>query len=85
MTLKEIQTAIDALSYDEIQELEHYLAQRKTDLQPGRGRTPEERIRLLHKAAAAIRGGWTQDELDEMTAAINEDYIEDVDLDIWRD
>lgn len=85
MTLQEIQTAIDTLSYDEIQQLQDYLMQRKTDLRPGRGRTSQERIRLLHESAAALREGWTQEQLDEMTAAINEDYIEDVDLDIWRD
>ena len=85
MTLKEIQTAINALSLDEIKQLRAYLEQREADLRPGRGKTPEERIRLLHKATAAIREGMTQTQLDEITDAMNTEYIEDVDVDIWRD
>ncbi len=77
MTLQEIQTAIDALSLDDIKQLRLYLGQREAQLRPGRGKTPQERIRLLHEAAAEIREGLTQEQLNEMTAAMNTKYIED--------
>lgn len=85
MTLKDIQTAIDALSFEEIKQLRAYLEQRETDLQPGRGKTPQERIRLLHEAVTEIREGLTQEELDQLTEDMNSEYIEDVDVDVWRD
>lgn len=71
MTLKEIQSAIDTLSLEELQQLRAYLDQREADLRPGPGKTPEERIRLLHEAVAEIREGLTQEQLDDMTAAMN--------------
>jgi hypothetical protein len=85
MTLKDIQTVINTLSLDEIRELEVYLAQRKADLHPGRGKTPEERARLFEEAMAEIRAGLSQAELDQLTSDMNSKYVEDVDVDQWKD
>jgi hypothetical protein len=64
MTLKEIQAAVDTLSFEQIKELRVYL---------------EERLRLFDEAMAEIREGLTQAELDQLTADMNAEYIEDVD------
>jgi|GEM_PF-1131317 len=85
MTLKDIQTAIDALSFEEIKQLRAYLDQREADLRPGQGKTPQERLRLFDEAMAEIRAGLTQTELDQLTMDMNSEYIEDVDVDEWRD
>lgn len=85
MSLKEIQSAIDPLSLEELKQLRVYLDQREADLRPGRGETPEERLRLFDEAMAEIRERLTQTQLDQLTADMNSEYIEDVDVDEWRD
>lgn len=85
MTLKDIMQAVDHLSHEELQYLRQYIEQREWQTHPARGSTPEERIRRMNRAAAMIREGMTQDQLDEMIAAMNEEYIEPVDDDLWKD
>lgn len=71
MTLKDIQIAIDTLSADEIKQLRAYLDQCESDLRPGRGKTPEERLRLFDEAMAEIREELTQVELNQLTMDMN--------------
>lgn len=86
MTLQEVKKAVDQLTENERAELRAYLDQSPAhSLKQGRGATPEERVQRLQAAAAAIREGLTEEELAEMTAAMNEDYIEPVDEDVWQD
>ena len=47
--------------------------------------TPEERTRRLNAALDAIGDGLNQDQLDEMTAAMTEEYIEDWDESEWAE
>lgn len=89
MTLQELMRAIDHLSRPELDQLRQYIDQREKEqerqIHPARGDTPQERVRRLDAAAAAIREGLTQEELDEMTAAMNAEYIEPFDEDVWKD
>lgn len=85
MTLQELMRAVDALSYDELNQLRRYMDDREQQLHFPQDETPEERIRRLDAAAAAIREGLTKEQLAEMTAAMNEEYIEPFDEDQWKD
>ena len=85
MTLGDIMQAVENFSYEELRDLREYIEQRERQVHPARGATPQERIQRMRNAAAAIREGMTQEELDEMFAAMNEEYIEPVDDDIWKD
>ena len=57
MTLKEIQAAVDTLSFEQIKELRVYL---------------EERLRLFDEAMAEIREGLTQADLDQLALDTND-------------
>ncbi len=83
MDLKTLITAIDRLPADELEQLRQYIAQRHEALQ----QTPQERITVLNAAFAAIREGLTEEELGQMIADMNGEYIEPDDEDslIWRD
>jgi hypothetical protein len=72
MTLNDILQAVDKLSHEELRQLRGYVEQRERQSHPARGLTPEERIRRMRSAAAAIREGMTQEQLDEMFAAMND-------------
>lgn len=85
MTLQDLMRAIDALSSEELHRLRLYIDERQQQANPLRELTPEERIRRLNAAAAALREGLTPDQLAEMTAAMNEEYIEPFDEDVWKD
>jgi len=76
MTLKDILQAVDKLSREELRHLREYVEQREWQIHPARGSSPEERIRLIRSAASAIRQGMTQEQLDEMFAAMNGHNIE---------
>lgn len=83
MTLKEIIQLVDQLSPEEKNELRDYLTPiESVDINK---LSPEERIRRMEEAIKAIREGLSQVELDEMIEAMNYEYIEHVDDDIWRD
>ena len=47
--------------------------------------TPEERIQRLNAALDAMGDGLSQDQLNEMTAAMTEEYIEDWDESEWTE
>ncbi|MCD4685180.1 MAG: hypothetical protein K8S97_04515 [Anaerolineae bacterium] len=85
MTLQDVKQAVDRLSPGARRELREYLAQRESTEQPVLELTPEERIRRLDAAVEALREGLTQQELDEMTEAMNTEYIEPIDEDQWKD
>ncbi len=86
MTLHDVKKAVDKLSSDERRELREYLDQRESMEQPGSQLSPEERIRRLDVAARALREGLTQEQLDEISEAMNEEYIEPLDdEDVWKD
>jgi hypothetical protein len=85
MTLQDVIKAVDQLSPEELRELREYIEQREGTHSPVQALTPGERIRRLDAAVEAIREGMTQAELDEMTVAMNAEYIEPFDEDLWKD
>ena len=46
---------------------------------------PEERARQLDEAFERLREGLTQTQIDEMTEAMNAEYIEPLDENVWKD
>jgi hypothetical protein len=85
MTLQDVMKVVDRLSPEELRELRQYIEQREGIPWPAQELTPEERIRRLDAAVEAIREGMTQAELDDMTAAMNAEYIEPFDEDVWNE
>lgn len=85
MTLQEVIQAVDRLTPAERRELLEYLEQRESTERPAHDLSPDERIRRLDAAVEALREGLTQAQLDEMTEAMNAEYIEPVDEDVWKD
>jgi uncharacterized membrane protein len=83
MTLTDLMQAVDKLSPEDKRKLREYLDQEEPH--PFQNLTGEERARRLEAAAAKIREGLTPEQLDEMTRAMNEEYIESVDDGIWKD
>jgi hypothetical protein len=82
VTLTDILKALDDLSRDELRELRQQI-DRRTATAELRAGTMD--IDALLRAAAEITNGLSDDELKRMTAAMNEEYIEIVDDDLWRD
>ena len=70
--LQELIKTIDELSWAELEQLQLYINRR-------RERSAEERIRMIDEAVAGIREGMTQDDLNEMAAAMNKEIIEPMD------
>lgn len=85
MTFQEVIKAVDTLSPEELRELRTYLEQREGAAQPALELVPEERARRLDEAFEQLREGLTQKQLDEMTEAMNAEYIESFDEDVWKD
>jgi uncharacterized protein YeeX (DUF496 family) len=85
MTFQDVIKAVDALSPEELRQLRAYIDQREGIDRPVHSLSPEERIRRMKTAAAAIREGMTKEQLDEMIEDMNAEYIEPVDEDIWKD
>ena len=77
MTLAELMKAVDELSREEFDSFYDYVERRREVL-------AEERIRMIEKAVAEIREGLTQEELDEMIAAMNAEYVEVADETEWQ-
>ena len=88
MTLQDLMQAIDYLSKQELHQLRQYIDEREKEQEeqthPAHGATPQERVQRLQEAAAAIRAGLTQEELDAMTIAMNAEYIEPFDENVWK-
>ena len=85
MTLQDVKKAIDHLSPEERRELREYLEQRESNEPSVPVLSPEERIRRMDAAVETIRAGMSQAELDDMTAAMNAEYIEPFDEDVWKE
>ena len=80
MILEEILRAVDELNDEERRLLRQHidrLPKKPTQL------TPKERMRRLNAALDALSEGMSQAQLDEMTAAMTEDYIEAWDESLW--
>ena len=80
MILEEILRAVNELNDEERQLLRQHIDQRSD--KPAR-LTPKERMRRLNAAFDAMSEGLSQAQLDEMTAAMTEDYIEPWDESEW--
>lgn len=85
MTLQEVIKVVDTLSPEELRELRMYLDQREGTVQPALELAPEERARQLDEAFERLREGLTQKQIDEMTEAMNAEYIAPFDEDVWKD
>lgn len=85
MTLQEIKEAVDRLRPDELRELREYLDQRESIERTGQELSPVERARRLNEAFDQLREGLTEQQLKEITDAINAEYIEPFDEDEWKD
>ena len=80
MIFEEILRAVDELNDEERRLLRQHIDQRPQ--KPAR-LTPKERMRRLNAALDAMGEGLSQAQLDEMTAAMTEDYIEAWDESVW--
>jgi len=85
MNLQEVMKAIDHFSPEELHELRAYLDRHEAQNLPPCALSPEERARRLDEAFAQLREGLTPEQLDEMTNAMNEEYIEPWDESEWQD
>lgn len=83
MTLNEILKAVDELSPDERRQLRDYLDQQEQPAQEHRAGTMD--INALMRAVDEFREGLTEEELDEMIALMNEEYIELWDESEWQE
>jgi hypothetical protein len=79
MTFEEIKAYVDELSAEDKRRLNDYI---KLQLHP---KAKERDIHAMLEAAAAIRASMSEEELDEMIALMNEEYIEEVDDSLWED
>ena len=80
MIFEDILRAVDELNDEERRLLRQHIDQRP---EKPAGLTPKERMRRLNAAFDAMSEGLTQAQLDEMTAAMTEDYIEPWDESEW--
>jgi hypothetical protein len=85
MTLQDVMKAVDSLSPEELRELRTYLDQRESTVHPAHEISSEERARRLDQAFEQLREGLTQEQLDEITEAMNAEYIEPFDEAAWKD
>lgn len=85
MTLQDIMQAVDRMSDDERRQLREYIDQIKPQSNPSRDLSPEEWIKRMKEAAHEIRSGFTDEEWAEVEAAMNEEYIEPMDDNLWKD
>ena len=80
MIFEEVLHAVDEMTDEERRRLQQHidrLPKKSTQL------TPKERMRRLNAAFDAMGEGMSQAQLDEMTAAMTEDYIEAWDESVW--
>lgn len=80
---------IDQLPPDELEQVERHIEQRRQELNQVRVNSEdvEERIAALHKATENFWEGFTEVEVEEIVAAMNDEYIEPEDpgLFAWVD
>ena len=86
MTLDELIKAVDTLSSEEFRQLRNYVNQRHvheqvdTELRAG-----TMNVDALMRAVDQIREGLTEEEIETMVAAMNEEYVEPFDEAEWRE
>lgn len=81
MNLSTMKQAVEQLSFEELGELLIYIqAQQREKLQV---LSPQERARRLDAAFDKFVEGLSPEELDEIVAAMNEEYIEESDESEW--
>ena len=80
MILEDILRAVAELTDEERQQLRRYINQAPEKASP---LTPKERTQRLNAALDAMGDGLDQAQLDEMTAAMTEEYIEAWDESVW--
>jgi uncharacterized protein YeeX (DUF496 family) len=75
MTLQELFNALDSLTDEDIEAVREYLEKRDQ----------EKWVREFDEAVQALQEGLTQDEAREIIAAINTEYIEASDDELWQE
>lgn len=86
MMLDELMKAVDRLSNEELRQLRDYVNQRHTDEEEETELlTGTMNVDALMRAVDEIREGLTEAEIDEMIAAMNEEYIEPFDESEWQE
>lgn len=78
MSLEQLLHQIDQLTGDELRQLQEHIERRRRE-------AAEERVRAFDEVVAALREGLTEQEIEEIIAAINAEYIEPFDDSQWRD
>ena len=66
MTLEELLTAVSRLSEEELKQLQSHIGKRQR----------EARLRALDEAVAALQEGFTPERVEQIKAAMNEEYGE---------
>jgi hypothetical protein len=79
MTLDEILQIVDKFSLKDKQQLREYLEREE------RKQLANEKIRRLDAGFAAMRQGLNEADLDAITQAMNEEYIEPTDKADWAE
>jgi uncharacterized protein YeeX (DUF496 family) len=79
MTLDEILQIVDKFSLKDKQQLREYLEREE------RKQLANEKIRRLDAGFAAMRQGLSEADLDAITHAMNEEYIEPTDKADWTE
>ena len=79
MTLAEIKQVVSTLNESERAELRDYI-----DSLPPVALTPEERLRRLHAFIDFVQATMSPEQIEEMVAAMNEEYIEPFDEEEWK-
>lgn len=64
MTLEQLFQAVDHLSYEELRELHEYVERRRRE-------ATEARVKAFDEAVAALQEGLSEEEIEEIVAAIN--------------
>lgn len=86
MTLDELKRAVDRLSGEEFRQLRDYVNQRAAHKQADTElRIGTMNVDTLMQAVEQIREGLTEEEIETMVAAMNEEYIEPFNEAEWRE
>lgn len=81
MTFEELKPLLDQLMPSDFQSIRDYLKQRESQMLLQAGTMD---VDALLAAVDDIRGSMSEEDLDEMIATMNEDYIEAVDDSLWE-
>lgn len=84
MMLNDLFHVIDDLSSEDLDRLSDYIEQQRERRRLAQY-TPEQRIQAIKEAFAELREGLTPEELEEITEAMNSEYIEPFDEAEWKD